>query len=424
MPRARGPDPPEREDSLEGQTLPGRWLVPVLASATFIAMLQAMALSPLLPVVSSDIGTSVSLLGQIPAITMLAAGLLGVVAGPLADRFGHHRALLVSLVAIVVSSIGMAVAPGYLLLLIAALVGSAGRAIVQPVAVVIVGDRYEGARQRRAVSWVMAGVTGAVIAGIPALTTSADLFGWRAALLGLAVVTAALIPLVWRGVGRVSPAPPTSARVISHRASIVAAYRPLLDHRPTLALVVSTLLGSAGIWAMATYLGAFYDERYGFTTQQIGWVYVVPGITLFAGSLVAGGRAGTLSLRPLLVLTRVVAGVAIAGVLMLPIPALVGVGLLAVQGLATGIANVFVVLLLLRESPAGRATTITLNTVGLSLGTALGSMLGGLVLAVTGFGAIGITALALSVLSGALVWTFPASPQRTATGVPSASRST
>jgi predicted MFS family arabinose efflux permease len=246
----------------------------------------------------------------------------------------------------------------------------------------------------------MAGVAGAVIAGVPVLTTIAGVFGWRSAFVGVAIITASLGILVHRGIG----SDERSAQSKTSFEGILDAYRPLMRHYPTFALIIASLLASAAIWVMATYLGAFYSERHGYTTQQIGWVYAVPGLTLFIGSLAAGGRVGTLPLRPLVVVTRLVAGIAIASVLILPIPALAGIGFLALQGVASSVGIVATIFLLMRESPAGQAVTISLNTVALSLGSALGSALGGLLLAVGDFNLLGLCALLLSVGSALLVW--------------------
>ncbi|HUG15085.1 MAG TPA: MFS transporter [Thermomicrobiales bacterium] len=375
------------------------WIVPALSLASFVTMLNAMALGPFLPVIARDLGTSVSLLGQIPALSMLLAALLGLAIGPLADRIGHRRALLGSLVAAIVSSLGIGLAPGYTLLLAAALVGAAGRAITQPLAVVIASSHFHGDRQRRAISWVMAGVTGAVIAGIPVLTITADFLGWRSAFAGLALITFASLLLAER---YVSPDDHRKTERLSAR-EILSAYRPLMRHRPSLGLIGSTLLGAAAVWSMATYLGAFYNDRHGFTIQQIGWVYLVVGGALLLGNLAVGGRLGTLPLRPLAIACRVVTALAIGGLFILPLPALAGIALLVAQGASTGVASIAITLMLTRESPARRATTLTLNTAVLSLGTALGSALGGLLLALGGYGLVGMFAMAFAISSAIMI---------------------
>ena len=375
-------------------------LVPILTLCTLITGLQTIVLGPLLPAIAADLDTSVALLGQIPASVMFMAALIGFVAGPLADRVGHHRVLIASLVAVAASAVGMALAPGYWPLFAATLLGAFGRAIVQPIAVVIVGERLSGERQRRGISWVMAGMSGAVLVGIPMLTTVADTFGWRIAIGCLAMVTALLIPAVRRGLG------PTTDhnRSGSSLPHILDAYQPLIRHRPTFGLILATLLGNAGHWVTMTYLGAFLAERHGYTTQQIGLVYLVPGTALCIGYAMAGGRITGLPLRPLATTTRTMVGACLAGVVALSIPALAAVSLLGVMAGMHAIALVAVVLLLMQGSPTSRATTITLNTVALSLGQALGAMLGGLMLSLGDFPLLGLYALTLSGTAALLIW--------------------
>ena len=101
--------------------------------------------------------------------------------------------------------------------------------------------------------------------------------------------------------------------------------------KTTTVRILATLLGNAGHWVTMTYLGAFLAERHGYTTQQIGLVYLVPGGALVIGYAVAAGRVTTLPLRPLGITTRTLVGASLAGVMVLPIPTLAGVGLLGVR---------------------------------------------------------------------------------------------
>ena len=378
---------------------PGFWVVPILTLVTFVAMLNAMALGPFFPVISEDLNVSVALLGQVPALSMLLAAMLGLVVGPLADHIGHRRALLASLGVAVVSSIGIGFAPGYALLLVAALIGAGARAAAQPISMVIAGTMFQGDQQRRAISWVAAGATGAVIVGVPALTTLAEYSGWRVAFFALGILTLLLLLIVLRSIN-------PDVTVVSSRFTfreIIDAFRPLVGHRPTVSLILSMLVGGIGVWMMATYIGAFYSDRFGYSIQQIGWVYFVAGVMLLLGSLMVGGRLGALPLRPLIATSRVLTGLAVAGLFLLPISGIVGVGLVAVQGVTTGVATVAVVVLLSRESPAGRATTMALNGSAMSMGVALGSALGGLLLGVADYWLLGIGAMVMSLFSAGIV---------------------
>ena len=85
--------------------LPARGLVPTLALSTFVNHLNVVAWIPFLPFIAKAQGVSVSLLGQIPASMLLLSALLGLGIGPLADRYGYRRTLLVCLAAVAASSL-------------------------------------------------------------------------------------------------------------------------------------------------------------------------------------------------------------------------------------------------------------------------------------------------------------------------------
>jgi predicted MFS family arabinose efflux permease len=62
------------------------------------------------------------------------------------------------------------------------------------------------------------------------------------------------------------------------------------------------------------------------------------------------------------------------------------------------------VVLLVGQSPAGRATTLTLYASAMNFGVALGAALGGLALARAGYFALGLCTLALPLAAAVLVW--------------------
>ena len=375
-------------------------LLAVICLAPLTGFLLATAVSPFLPVIAADLHTSVALLGQIPAASMLVAAVLSLVVGPLADHSGHRRLLLTGTLAVVVSALGTALATTFAVLLLVTLVAAVSRAIIQPVALAITGTHFSGASQRRAISLVVAAAAGAPIIGVPALTAIGGAFGWRAAFGTLAVVALVVTALaVW-----VIPPDPARTGVRPSLRAVFGAYPPLLRHAPTLGLIGSSLLRSSAAWAWFTYYGAYLVEVRHLSVQQAGWGYTGVGLGFFLGSLLSGGRLGQLPPRALLIGTALVQGLVLLNPIVPGLPLPLVLVLSGVGSLMMGIANVTVTLLLGRESPAGRATTMTANQAAFSLGSASGGALGGLMLAISGYSAIAVCIPIICCLAAALVW--------------------
>ena len=128
------------------------------------------------------------------------------------------------------------------------------------------------------------------------------------------------------------------------------------------------------------------------------------GLALVFGNMAAGGRLGSLPPRPLVAVSRVVGALALGAAMLLPLPAWAVIGLHALFAGISGLSMVATTLLLTAESPAGRATTLTLNGSAMSLGLGLGGALGGLLLVFGDYPALGFGALAIGLASAALTW--------------------
>ncbi len=375
------------------------WLVGLLTLAVFVNFLAALAVGALLPAMASELGVSVALLGQVPAAMMLLAALLGLVIGPLADRFGYRRVLLVGMASLVISTIGIGLAPTFLAMLVVAASGAIGRAAVLPVGQAILGSRYSDEDAKRAaLSKIQTGQSGASVVGIPLLTTIAAFLTWHAAFVALALLALIVLLALARAVTPDAPRAPVRLRI----RTMFAPYGPLLRDRLSLALIVAAWLGNGALWLLLTYVAAFYVQQQGFSTQEVGWTYLVCGLGVMVGQLLAGGRIGKHP-RRLVIWSRIVSGVFMGSTLFLPIPALATVAVATVGLIANGASNVATVVLLTHTAPTARATTLTVNGSAMSLGSALGGALGGVLLATGGYALLGAGTLILGVSSAVVV---------------------
>jgi predicted MFS family arabinose efflux permease len=362
------------------KTTAKRWVLPGLVTATFLSLVHYLSFSPLLPAMADDLHLDVGQLGQMPAAISLAAALLGLLAGPFADRFGKRRTLLIGIGALVASSTGFAFLPDPATLPLIAALAAIGRATVSPLTLAIAGAEYEGDHGRQAVSRVTSGLSAAPILGVPLVTSVAAAFDWRAAWLALAIVTAVAYVGLWKVFGATTR-PREHGEVRPTARQLVAAYGTLIRHRPSLALLSGTFMMAAGGWSVWAYLGAFVVQRHGFTTQGAGWAWLVVGIGLFAGTFLAGGRLGRGRLDVLF-----------------------AIGLIGVGTLLHGLTQVASAVMLPNSAPTGRAATMTLRGAASALGAAAGAGMGGLLLQGAGFGALGASSVVCCGVAAAVVW--------------------
>jgi MFS transporter, DHA1 family, inner membrane transport protein len=376
---------------------PPAGLVPVLTLATFINHLNVIAWNPFLPFMATELGLSVAVLGQVPALMMLLSAAIGLVIGPLADHYGYRRMLLSCLLGVVAGSLATGLATTLPLLVTAALIGAVGRAGIMPLAQAIVAASFDAdAPRRRAVSRTQSGGPLAAILGIPLLTTGAVFLQWRGAffvLSALALITALIL-------GRMLEQDSPDCRKIRPR-NIAASYAPLVRHRPTVVLIVAAGLEQAGTWVMWTYYGAFYVRQHAFTTQQVGWVSLTAGLAVLLGQTAAGGWLGRHPHR-LFVAGCIGSGPLIGVSLILPFAALPAIGLMALGWFMHGLVMVSTVVLLTGRSPAGRATSLTVYGAAMNLGITVGAALGGLALAKAGYPGVGLCTVVLPLGSAAL----------------------
>jgi DHA1 family bicyclomycin/chloramphenicol resistance-like MFS transporter len=153
---------------------------------------------PAFPDVAQDLGVSVATVPLTLTAAMLGLGLGQLFYGPLSDRFGRKRPLMVGLILFTVASLACAVAPNFESLLAMRFLQSLGGSAGVVIARAIVRDLYRGKALAQALSIVVM-----VFALAPVLAPSLgalllQLGSWRwlfvfLALFGLACIAASLI---------------------------------------------------------------------------------------------------------------------------------------------------------------------------------------------------------------------------------------
>lgn len=377
---------------------PANRILFALCLSSFLAALNFLATTPFYSEMSDDLDVSVSVLGQGITLMIFISAFLGIAIGPIADRYGYHRPLVIGVGSVAVYLCGVALAPSCPFLLGMSLFGALGDALSFGVPLAIVGVLYRGQDRKRAISAIVGALSCGGIVGVPLLTLIGSVSGWRPALLATGVVTIGIAVFVSRTV----PVDRRSAREPWSFALFRGAYSPILAHSPTLRMLGTSATRAACWFGFLTYLGALLSDQLGLSTRQIGLVYTVGGTGYLVGSLIAERLLSPGRVRWLVAAMCVVTALATLGV------AFVGniwiaVGLIVVLAIASAIASIGVIFLLTEESPAESATTMLLNGSLLNLGGAVGAAVGGLALAIGGYRALGMGLSGFALIGAALV---------------------
>lgn len=386
--------------SIQAPSAAGMRLMLTLCVVVFLAFLNELMLSPFYVAVADDFDVSVPVIGQATTLAVLVSAALGVVIGPLADHYGHRRTLLLGVAGVVVSAFGTALAPSFVVLLIARLLSGVSAGVAISVVLAVAGTRFAGETRRKAMSWTIAAIAAPAIGGIPVIAAIGDLVGWRwsFALVGaIAVGGAGLLRLTL-------PAdPPVGAEPFRVR-SVLTTYRPFVGHRVTSTLLAGSALRAIAWIGMLTYFGAFWVDAKGLSVSGSGLMLMIGGTGYFSGSLAAGARLGRFDQRLLFACTTG-SSITMLGLLYtLPAsPVILTVPLFAGAFLGA-VGWVTLTTLLAGETPAAPATTMALNGAVFNLGSAVGAMVGGGLLAVGGYGALGSGLAAFGIAAAIVVW--------------------
>ncbi|MEJ7709615.1 MAG: MFS transporter [Pyrinomonadaceae bacterium] len=164
----------------------------------FSASSQIMILSPMLPQISRELRLPAVGLGSLISVYALMVGIFGLATGPVSDRIGRRRVLLIGAGVMSGALVLHSAAVDYpSLLFVRALAGAAG-GVLSGAAVSYVGDYFPYERRGWAMGWVMSSTALGQILGVPAGTLLAENYGFRTPFLIFAVTMALTFVAIWR----------------------------------------------------------------------------------------------------------------------------------------------------------------------------------------------------------------------------------
>lgn len=357
----------------------------LLCLASYFAVINFVAPTPFFSTIARELETTVPLLGQLTTAMTLLSAVLGLAIGPLADRVGARRLVALGFVAVGINLLGTSLAPTYSVLLLLAVLGGLGDAALFGLPLAIAGGHFSGDAQRRAIAWTSAAMPVGAVTGVPILTAFERFLGWRGAI-GLS--GALVLICVWLAMAWLPADPPASSEPLRLRR-LMSVYRPLLGARSMVAVYTANAL-RMGCWiGFLTYMGALMTDEFDLDPSRVAFGYVASGGGAVIGSFLHSGPLRRLSPQRAIAFGSAGMGLFFGVVFLGPFGA-ASLALVPLAAMAGGVVGVAAAVLLTRQTPVGTGTTMVFNGSVLNFGTAVGTALGGLLLAAGGYAALGL----------------------------------
>ncbi len=247
----------------------------VLFLALFASQTGILVMSPILSDVASEFGVSIAAAGQLRILAAPLAALVALATGRALARFSPRALISAGSALLALGSLTSAIAPTFVLLALAQVPMWAGIAMLIASGVAATAS-WSGPEERtRIVSRALAGPPSAWIVGMPLIGLVASI-NWRLAFLALPLPAALL---AWFAAARRPPDTP----IAGSRSSLTG----LLGLGPARRWALGELFANSAWAGTLVYSGALFTETYGTSSAATGIV-----LAIIASAYLAGNRLG------------------------------------------------------------------------------------------------------------------------------------
>ncbi|WP_370945201.1 MFS transporter [Amycolatopsis sp. cg5] len=342
----------------------------ILAVGTFILGTDGFVLNGLLPTIAADLHVSESVAGQLTTVFAATYAIGSPLIAAFTGAWDRKRLLGAGLVLFTAGMAGQALGESFTVVAVARVLAALGAAAFQANAYVMASAIAPEAHRGRALATVAAGMSVSMVLGVPIGVLAGNLVGWRTVMWGigaLGILVALAVPLL--------PSVRVPTTGLRDRLAVVV--------RPPIARVLGvTVLAMLATFGVATYLPVIAKDV--AAGAVLAWVLVGNGIGQVIGTTLAGrwtDRLGPDRVR-LISLSGVATALLLLDFAVLSLPSTIVYALLI--GGFSGMLMVPQQHRLFSLAPDAPSVALGLNGSAIYAGGALGSAVGGTVLAVAG----------------------------------------
>ncbi|WP_425551459.1 MFS transporter [Chryseobacterium oranimense] len=327
----------------------------------------------LLPTVAGDQGISIPSAGLLVSLYAIGVAIGAPILTALTGKI-PRKTLLISIMILFVIGNGLAsVAPGFITLVMARILTGFAHGVYFSIGSTIAASLVSEEKRATAISIMFAGLTLAIVTGVPLGTFIGQHFGWRATFIGVSILGI---------IGLLASMLLVPKNLKSDQTASLKSLPKVFANRRMIFAFLMTAMGYGGTFVVFTYLSPILQQITGFRESTVTFILLIYGIAIALGNLLGGKTANKNPLKALLWMFAAQGMVLLAfyftaGDQVLSIITLFllgGLSFASVPGL-----QLLVVQIAEKELPGTEDVASGINIAAFNIGIAVGSYTGGIV---------------------------------------------
>ncbi|HMJ70519.1 MAG TPA: MFS transporter [Cyclobacteriaceae bacterium] len=278
----------EKKPTFKPFTQYQKFIIAIIALIQFTVVLDFMVISPLGPILMKSLSINPTQFGLVVAVYAFSAGISGILAAGVADKYDRKKFLLVFYTGFVLGTLLCGLAPTYELLLAARIVTGLFGGVIGAIGMAIITDIFEIDQRGRVFGFTQMGFSASQVLGLPISLILADKWGWNSPFY-LIVILATIM-----GVIMVAKMQPVTKHLELQKGNTT---NPLIHLLTTLKKkryqtgFIATALLPLGAFMLMPFGSAFSVDNLGVDESQLWVIFGATGIA----SMIAFPLIGRLS---------------------------------------------------------------------------------------------------------------------------------
>ena len=346
---------------------------------------------PFAPEISRGLGVPITHVTAMLAVNQMS-GVLGLLAGPLADRFGFRTTMMAGMMLLSTGMLAVWGHPTYATVLAALFLSGLAKNVFDPAIQAYVGEHVPYQRRGLVIGLIETSWAGSTLVGVPLVGVLMAAYGWRQTFPVLGLLGLIGLAAIRWGI----PADARRRRISTGPRLLIRAWHRLAYSRPARAILVMGFLISMANDCLFVIIGAWLERQFHLGLTAIGFGTIVIGLSELSGEFLTVAIADRMGKKRAMLLGLLLGSAAYAALPLLDCA--LGLALAGLFGLFLAVEFTIVTTFSLATEvlPDQRATMMAGLLAAAGLGRMAGALTGGWLWVAGGLTAVSASASVLS----------------------------